>query len=507
MREHDALTDLARAVEAPITPDPAFADQLKSRLLRSLDEPESLTVAEVAPLANGHRQTDRNVRLFGPGSTWLRIAAVLVIAIGIIAATGSFRQQNEMPTMIPAVQSQATLNAAAVSEVAPAWRALLSGEPNRTTQSGWYLTETLAIGESNVFRLVWTTEFEGVIAYNATDGAEQWRQAFTHRGSGVAIAGEGLVVVMVLPSTPGSVLDGRIAAFDQQTGDERWRTTTDITAYDFALADGRLFLSDNFGQLVALDASTGESAGRRLFTRSTQADDGARIHTGLAGKQLIITDDTIVLSAMGGLIVAVPIADFDTAPLLWSQELDASATTLAVSGDTLAALMWRVEDQTVDPSDQHLGVSAFDLATGELLWQTPEEATNAGPPKPIPGGFAFMYTLQPTAATAEAATPDDSSNAAVIHARDARTGEVLWTIEGYFAVHSTPDATALLVLGFDGDEGGVAVVSTADGALSPGFATRENPNSLKSTIDNHRVYTVDSDYALVAYELSAFFDD
>jgi hypothetical protein len=66
----------------------------------------------------------------------------------------------------------------------------------------------------------------------------------------------------------------------------------------------------------------------------------------------------------------------------------------------------------------------------------------------------------------------------------------------------------LLALRTDPDASPQArIVSTANGTLSPRFVTSANLDIVSFVIDSEWVYLIDDDYALVAYELSAFFDD
>jgi outer membrane protein assembly factor BamB len=191
------------------------------------------------------------------------------------------------------------------------------------------------------------------------------------------------------------------------------------------VGDGAVYFGTADGDLVAVDAATGDERWR------TQVDD-----TSGAVHRPAFADGRVHVASDGGGYVAVDAVDGD---ILWRFDTDAYATGTAVVSDGIAYIgagapegrlwaldaaageeIWRVDEAYSNPSiadgiafagSAALGVAAFDVATGDPIWVFPIE----GVARPMAVAEGVVYV------------PADQERR--LYAIDASNGDELWHME------------------------------------------------------------------------------
>lgn len=288
---------------------------------------------------------------------------------------------------------------------------------------------------------------DGVMrALDVADGSVAWEVSTggALRGS-AAVDGDAAYVVSD---------DGNVYAFGLD-GDEVWtaslgsagdpRGTYDNYGSKPAVVDGVVYAAGMAGVVAAIDAATGDV----VWTH----DVGGAVETGIA-----VADGRVHVTAMNNRHVAL---DASSGELLWElNTLDAGTTTPLVMGDRViigsrsanvqirdAATgdkIWTASygaswvqsggaalgDDAFAIGSSDLGVvRAYDLATGDVVWNT----TLGGWPWAVPAvadGVVYATNIR-----IDYQLPWD----AALHALDAETGAVLWTAAGAPALTWQPD--------------------------------------------------------------------
>jgi outer membrane protein assembly factor BamB len=223
-----------------------------------------------------------------------------------------------------------------------------------------------------------------LLAFNASDGSEQWDYETDHAIWGQPAFRDGTVYVAsmdhsvyalkadsgeliwqtelggALPSRPVlgndlmyvSSFDGNVHALDIASGEAQWAApAADWVWGAAALADGAIYYSDIQGNVYAADADTGE----QLWTKSS----GARVQT-----NPVVVGDTLYIASQtagetpGGALTAYATTD---GAQVWTQPTAAPllATPVIVGDDTIVVAL----------QDADTLLIGFDLATGQELWR------------------------------------------------------------------------------------------------------------------------------------------
>lgn len=151
-----------------------------------------------------------------------------------------------------------------------------------------------------------------------------------------------------------------IAAYDVETGRERWRVLTseytDFLNAPVAVGDGRVFAGLSDGSLLTLDAATGETLWREpglpeevysLGTTPVVNGDMVLISRGVDSSSPVVADGVVIVGGGRGLRLAA--YDAEHGYTQWETVIE------------------RIEDATYELS----GYWGFDLATGARLWFVP----------------------------------------------------------------------------------------------------------------------------------------
>ena len=213
---------------------------------------------------------------------------------------------------------------------------------------------------------------------------------------------------------------GFLAAYDAETGNERWRF--DLGGYIVratpAVVDGVAYIGAGYG-LFAIDVETGTERWRMPIRFAGAASPS-------------VADDTVFIATQEGHVYAV---EADTGTELWHYEAD---------GLIFGAPA--VYDDTVYFASDAGGTYAMAAETGRLTWRLNLTVPIRGAPAVGPAG-AFFSTEQPTVFALDAATGDERWRAEVggesapalagelllvgsaengLYALDASTGERRW---------------------------------------------------------------------------------
>lgn len=187
-----------------------------------------------------------------------------------------------------------------------------------------------------------------------------------------------------------------LVALDAATGEEIWRQRT-LTPFHAAptVADGRVFVTTDDNELLALDATNGDV----LWTHRSIAET-ARL---LTAPSPAVLGEIVIAPYTSGEIVALRAQN---GTVLWSDSLTRSGglTPLSTIND-IAASPVILSDRVYAMS--HSGtMAAFDLRTGERVWDLPAGGLHA---PSVAGEFLFIVTV-------------DAEVAAI----DRNTGQVRW---------------------------------------------------------------------------------
>ncbi|WP_157971556.1 outer membrane protein assembly factor BamB family protein [Halorussus litoreus] len=219
---------------------------------------------------------------------------------------------------------------------------------------------------------------------------ERWRVELTYDLSSAepTVAGETVVV---------STNTGALYAFDAETGDERWRYTTDGSINgSAAIADGTVYVADAASKLHAVALESGTAAWTADLAGGTGINSPVVANgTVFVGTREIFDGDEAAVQAF----------DAETGDERWTTPVEGEgATGAAVESGTvyvgytdggLAALdaadgteNWRadtaeiaypptVADGTVFVATDDAAVRAFDVADGRSLWSTGDSGTGS----------------------------------------------------------------------------------------------------------------------------------
>ncbi|MCF6221515.1 MAG: PQQ-binding-like beta-propeller repeat protein [Robiginitomaculum sp.] len=172
---------------------------------------------------------------------------------------------------------------------------------------------------------------------------------------------------------------GVIMAFDAVSGNEIWTTRTRTPIHSApTVKDGRLFAVSDDNELFALNSNTGEV----LWTYQAIIET-ARM---LTAPSPAVIDDVVIAPFSSGEVVALKAQN---GGVLWQEALDASGnlTPLATLNDIAAGPV--IADGYVFATTQSGAFTAFDLRTGQQVWNQP--AGSLGFPM-VAGDFVYTVT-------------------------------------------------------------------------------------------------------------------
>ncbi len=343
MSERDPLDNLRDLIDQPVAPRAAFADELRSRLMREMsasegsrEEQPSPMDAVTAPRPPLAFPTERTLRI--RPMLILELAAVAVVILGLAAALSrgwfgggdpgqpsvvpaAVLPDNGTPTVVPETSATATpvptipLEPTIVPPNGALWSiALPEGE---SLDFGGMLVE-----DGVVYRLLATTSFVGIEAVDGETGAMLWKNALPWNGSLFAIEDD-----LIFYSSEPNVL----SAVDAETGDARWSAVLDGNPLEIDTEDDLVLTLLDTGSVAAVRENDGE------VVWTTAIDDGSVAVADEAGQspsgRIRATDSVVAAISAGGTIAGFDIA---TGELKWSLDgYDGARTTLQEENDVL----------------------------------------------------------------------------------------------------------------------------------------------------------------------------
>lgn len=211
----------------------------------------------------------------------------------------------------------------------------------------------------------------GVELCDVQDGDAYARTRIAPRvGAPVALLAGGGAVPPVAILAEGT---SRLVAIDLRTGEPRWRFAARAPgAFRLRRAGRVLLVVSGDRSLTAIDVASGEVAWRY--------SDVHRLTLEPAVFKDIVVAATGEPSGSAGALVAI---DLFTGSPRWRRELDAAPAAAPVAAGTLAAiaLSGAAATSAAGPGSQRgrrSSLAAFDPATGELRWMTPDPGIAAG---------------------------------------------------------------------------------------------------------------------------------
>ena len=237
-----------------------------------------------------------------------------------------------------------------------------------------------------------------VAAFDVSTGTRRWsvkldsgnRRDRIGFGSGIALEGDTLVVASGY---------GFVAALDASNGAERWRTVTEAPMTGSpTIKDGRIFVSSNNNEVLALNLSDG------VLIWSDQAiAESARV---LGSPSAAAVEDIVVAPYSSGEVIAYLASN---GRRLWTEALASPGQFTPISAINDIGARPVLGGGLVFAASQSGVLAAIDGRTGTRVWQQPIGSTQA---PALAGEYLFVMGVE-----------------AELACINARTGQVVWVRE------------------------------------------------------------------------------
>ncbi|MEL6862308.1 MAG: PQQ-binding-like beta-propeller repeat protein [Pseudomonadota bacterium] len=229
-----------------------------------------------------------------------------------------------------------------------------------------------------------------IVATNASNGRRIWseridsgaRRDNTGIGSGIGLEGNTLVVASGY---------GFVAAFDATNGTELWRTSTEAPMTGSpTIKDGRVFVSSNNNEVLALDLETGTT----LWSDQAIAET-ARV---LGSPSVAAVEDIVVAPYSSGEVIAYLASN---GRRLWSEALASVGQFTPISSINDIGARPILGGGLVFAASQSGVFAAIDGRTGNRVWQQPIGTTQA---PALAGEYIFIVGVDAELACIKAGT-------------------------------------------------------------------------------------------------------
>lgn len=229
-----------------------------------------------------------------------------------------------------------------------------------------------------------------IVATDAATGNRRWskrlesgnRRDGTGIGSGIGLEGDRLVIASAF---------GFVAALDANSGDEIWRTETEAPMTGSpTIKDGRVFVSSNNNEVLALDLATGS-----LIWTDQAIAESARV---LGSPSPAAVEDIVVAPYSSGEIIAYLASN---GRRLWSEALASVGQFTPISSINDIGARPILGGGLVFAASQSGVLAAIDGRTGNRVWQQPIGTTQA---PALAGEYLFIMGVDAELACIKAGT-------------------------------------------------------------------------------------------------------
>lgn len=229
-----------------------------------------------------------------------------------------------------------------------------------------------------------------IVATDAATGNRRWSQKLasnnrrdgTGIGSGIALQGDRLVIASGF---------GFVAALDTASGQEIWRTETEAPMTGSpTIKDGRIFVSSNNNEVLAMDLDSGE-----LLWSDQAIAETARV---LGSPSPAAVEDIVVAPYSSGEVIAYLATN---GRRLWSEALASVGQFTPISSINDIGGRPILGGGLVFAASQSGVLAAIDGRTGNRVWQQPIGTTQA---PALAGQYLFVMGVDGELACIKAGT-------------------------------------------------------------------------------------------------------
>ncbi|NQY41126.1 MAG: PQQ-binding-like beta-propeller repeat protein [Henriciella sp.] len=279
--------------------------------------------------------------------------------------------------------SKAIGHISAASEFDVAWRANVGSGSDRSSA---LTTPPVASADT-----IYTIDSRQVItATDAANGSRVWSEKLDSGsrrdnlgiGSGIGLEGNTLVIASAY---------GFVAAMDASNGNELWRTETEAPMTGSpTIKDGRIFVSSNNNEVLALDLATGD-----VIWSDQAIAESARV---LGSPSPAAVEDIVVAPYSSGEVIAYLASN---GRRLWAEALASVGQFTPISSINDIGARPILGGGLVFAASQSGVFAAIDGRTGNRVWQQPIGTTQA---PALTGEYLFIMGVDAELACIKAGT-------------------------------------------------------------------------------------------------------
>lgn len=500
MTERDPLPALRGLIDEPIAPRPAFAEELRARLLTELathrppaiDEERTMDITTPGMRLAVPSVTPRRL----PGwRSMAQVAAALIVIFGLLAVFASERAGGPSHPK-PTIEANLGIYPPSLATPEPG----TVHEAERDLGVLWKITDinpnTPLVDVSTFIGTTYFLKEDEVIAVDSATGEVAWRTSVAH-GWGLLADAQGIYVTTATGADGGS---SNLLKLDTLTGKQVWSTPVGLYPGRPLLSDGIIFVWNTANILYAISASSGTELWSKDYSHtplSTASVDNTAAAMGRL-PAAVLDGENLVVGTSDARVGSIHIAGGEDHDWIWSAQLDFKnqpGFEVAVAGDSVAAIAVTTAD------GQFRGqLTVWDRLTGQELWEGDDTKDYSSL---ISTGSSFAASVAPHSASSTRRTVAEivaSGPSYAATAFDPRTGAEIWSTSGLIPKSMSQDQSMIFALT---SNGWTAAVNAATGSVL-GSAYPLGFLSATLASDSLAIYSMRSDGVLVAVDLNAF---
>lgn len=279
--------------------------------------------------------------------------------------------------------SKAIGHISAANDLDVAWRANVGAGSDRKSA----LTTPPVASTDTIFTI---DSRQVIVATDATNGNRRWtkklesgnRRDGTGIGSGIGLEGDRLIIASAF---------GFVAALEASNGNEIWRTDTEAPMTGSpTIKDGRIFVSSNNNEVLALELDTGD-----LLWSDQAIAESARV---LGSPSPAAVEEIVVAPYSSGEVIAYLAAN---GRRLWTEALASVGQFTPISSINDIGARPILGGGLVFAASQSGVFAAIDGRTGNRVWQQPIGTTQA---PALTGEYLFIVGVDAELACIKAGT-------------------------------------------------------------------------------------------------------